>query len=234
MCFLKLQDFKNKSRIILALDFPDYKFSMSLLNSIQDFISGVKIGLPFLLGVGINKVKRLISAFSKKLFFIADLKLADVSHVESLVIESLKEMKFSGIIAHAFTGISGSLEESTKRAKELDIQVFLVVAMSHIGAEEILNRNFDHLLKITIKVDADGCIAPATNPTYIKRAREYLGEDYLILSPGIGAQGAPPGMALKNGADFEIIGRMIVKSTNPINVVRDILKKQKETLKIGE
>ena len=41
--------------------------------------------------------------------------------------------------------------------------------------------------------------------------------DRLIISCGVGYQGTPYGSAVKAGADFEIIGRAIYNSENPLN-----------------
>ena len=67
-------------------------------------------------------------------------------------------------------------------------------------------------------------------PQYIQKARKDLRYQGIIISPGIGAQGASPGDALKAGADFEIIGRMIIKAEDPVEVVSKINKIQKNVL----
>ncbi len=50
----------------------------------------------------------------------------------------------------------------------------------------------------------------------------------IILTPGIGAQGAQPGDAIKNGADYEIVGRAIYTSDNPQKSAEEIRKKINE------
>ena len=59
----------------------------------------------------------------------------------------------------------------------------------------------------------------------VKKARDIIGEDSIIVSCGIGAQGGKFGGALAAGADYEIIGRAIYEAENPARKVREINQK---------
>lgn len=178
-----------------------------ILSNVKGAISGVKIGLPLLLTLGRSAVRKLIEEFGEELFFIADLKIADIGHVGTMLVEGAHDMGFDGIITHTFIGYEGALDSIVLTAKRYDILVFGLVAMSHAGAEEVLNKNFATNLDIALKARVDGLVLPANRPSYIVKARSAF--DGLIISPGIGIQGAAPGSAIKAGANFEIIGRML-------------------------
>lgn len=215
---------KKNSRIILALDITKsfsranmmdiFLSTLKLLNGVQEYISGVKIGLPTVLTMGPEAIYRLLKEYRWDLFFIADFKIADISYVNSLILERLCELGFDGAIIHSFIGLKRGLWETVLKAKELDMGVISVVAMSHPGGKNFINRNFEELMKVTMDSDIDSIVLPATYPSYIYKARE-MRFDGVIMSPGIGPQGAKPGDAVKAGADFEIIGRLIYGSENP-------------------
>ncbi len=66
----------------------------------------------------------------------------------------------------------------------------------------------------------------ATRPGLIPTVRS-LHPDATVLSPGVGAQGARPGEALRAGADFEIVGRAITLAEDPRTSAKAIVRAQR-------
>lgn len=212
------------SRIILAYDRhyllkegkSDLLFreTLKLLSDLRGCIAGVKIGLPTLLSLGEEALYRLINECDWGYFFIADLKTADVEHINRIIVDHLADIGFDALIAHAVIGLEGGLASIVDEARKTGLGVFALVAMTHKGAEDIINRNIGKCIEIGLKADVDGFILPANKTELIRYARERIG-DKLIASPGVGRQGAEPGSAHEAGADFEIIGRSIYEAPNP-------------------
>lgn len=222
---------RKDSRIVLAIDIS-HSFTrvnmmdtfldiLKLLNGVRKYISGVKIGLPTVLTIGSEAIYRLLNEYSWDLFFIADFKIADISYINSLILERLKEIGFDGAIIHSFIGREKALADTAYKADEVGIGLISIVAMSHPGGNDFINRNFEELLRITMESGINSIVLPATYTSYIYRARE-MGFDGVIMSPGVGPQGAEPGSAVKAGADFEIIGRLIYGSDDPISSARKL------------
>jgi len=205
----------NKSRIIVSLDFADKRFLDSIDSYSQD-ISGVKIGLPSIIEYGTDF---LAGIRKTRLYILADFKLADIPAVMIRTIDILSKF-VDGIIMHPFVG-THAVKKVANHSHSLGIDVFLVVSMTHMGAEEFINRHFDDFVSIADKY-ADGVVAPATYPRLVRTCRKILGYDKIILSPGVGAQGAPFGSGISNGADYEIIGRSITLSKDPLSTIRRI------------
>ncbi len=214
----ELSDTK-KSKIILALDKAE---SLNILPSIIKYIAGVKIGIPLLINVGANNMKNIIASYRDETVFIADLKVADIPETNEHIAKIVKDIGFDAIIAHAFVG-----PESLKVLTNY-LTVFSLVGMSHKDSY-LINSNTEILIRISLNVGISNFVAPATYPEIIKYLRREV-PDALIISPGIGVQGAPFGSALKVGADFEIIGRSITLSLNPIEETKKILEAQKHFL----
>jgi orotidine-5'-phosphate decarboxylase len=196
---------------------------VKLLNLLRNKVSGVKIGWPTILSLGEEGVYRLLNEYDWPTFFIADIKLADVGHVNRILVQHIADMGFDALIAHSFVGGSSALEDVVEEAMEYGLGVLSLVAMSHPGGEEVLNRNFEYLLNLSMRLDVDGIIVPATMPKYISSARE-MGFENLIFCPGVGYQGAVPGSAVESGADFEIIGRLIYRDEHPDRIVNRLLE----------
>ncbi len=222
------------SRIVLALDLHCrllegcqhslFMKTLQLLNSLRDLVAGVKIGWPTILTLGEEALYRLINEYDWGFFFIADLKLADVGHINRIIIRHMADIGFDAVISHSVIGREKALDMAVSTAHENGLGILSVVAMSHPGGEEVLNKCFEDNLRISIEAGVDGFILPATMPKYIEMVREK-GFRGLIFSPGVGAQGAEPGSAVSKGADFEIIGRAIYNSDDPVDAVKRFLER---------
>jgi len=104
----------------------------------------------------------------------------------------------------------------------------VVVAMSNPGAAETMDPILPKLVSIARRARAWGLVAPATRPGAVAEARRLYPEAY-IMSPGVGAQGAPPGSALAAGADAEIVGRAVTLAGDPLAALEEIA----ERLEVG-
>jgi len=223
---MELANLKSKSRIILALDHLGKLRDENILRKVIANVAGVKIGLPLVLSEGLSYVVNLLS--NKDVYVLADFKLADIPDIMIRVSERIAGF-VDGVIAHAFVGRE-AISKLREFLKSHGVELFLVVAMTHRGAEEFINRHTEEFIEIA-RDYADGVVAPATFPDKISLARRIL-EDKVIVSPGIGAQGAEVGSAIRMGADFEIIGRLITMSEDPLAVVNEINRIHRKILGI--
>ncbi len=217
------------SRLVLALDLiPSLGTPKEvlrgrvegLLRGLRDYVVAVKVGVPTILALGVEVVREVTDGF-REYYFIADMKVADVGHINRALCTYADMMGFDAVIAHAVIGRRGGLDEVIDEVRRRGGAVFALCAMSHEGAEEVLNRNFNALLKLSTEAGVDGYVLPATKPHYIRRAREVVGGGKVIISPGVVAQGARVGTAIAYGADFEIIGRGIYASEDPVGRARE-------------
>lgn len=230
--------FYKRSRIVLAFD--EYGDSDTVLKRLHQFceqlgehLAGVKIGYPTILSTGLPQLKKSLSKFGGENVFIADVKMADISFTNSLIARLLYETGFDAVIAHGFIGYEGGLEGVFKEAERLNRGVMIVVSMSHPGSTEFIDPYVEKLVQTALKHGADGIVAPATRTHIVKRARGVAGTGLLIFTPGVGAQGAPYGAGLSAGADFEIIGRSITGSPNPLETVLEVKKEHDRALAGG-
>ncbi|ABL78545.1 orotidine 5'-phosphate decarboxylase [Thermofilum pendens] len=220
---------RKKSRLILALDFVSGDpavFADRLLAALEPLVVGVKVGLPLALRMGFRGVCELVERYGSGYYFLADFKLADIPDVVREELALLSEAGFDGSIVHLFPM---GLEEALSGVRGHD--VFGLVAMSHAGSR-LLDEHFEDLLRYASRLGIRGVVAPATKPGLVARARAFLPEDYLILSPGVGAQGAEPGSALRHGATFEIVGRSITASEDYYGAAERVVESQRRV--IGE
>lgn len=212
--------------IIIALD-PPYGvdpigWCQGIIDDTVDMVVGYKIGLPLVLDCGRNDLGEIVGRMGSDLLRIADLKLADIGDIMVSVIRRLKDIGFNAFIVHGFTGYRDALEKVSGYLRNSGGKMITVVSMSHRGSIEVIDGVLDKLLDIALKSGSWGVVAPATRPKVIKIIRRKLGGKVKILSPGIGVQGAYPGDAIKAGADIEIIGRLITRSSDPRRTIMEL------------
>ncbi|MCI2426204.1 orotidine-5'-phosphate decarboxylase [Candidatus Acetothermia bacterium] len=226
---------QQKSRLVLALDLTADIYSLSeaeraqarasllhhateILVKTAPHLVAVKINYPLILALGLDFTAQLLSATD--LITIGDVKIADIDKTAEWIARHLYGIGFDGLIAHPFVGFEKSLDGLFAVAREKERGVILVINMSHPGSLLFITPCTDALAEFAVQHSADGVIAPATRPADVKSARQHLGQEMLILSPGVGAQGARPGDAIRAGADLEIVGRAIYQADNPADVAR--------------
>jgi len=209
------------SRLILALDVSKEgseieeleRKCLSILDETSEFLAGVKVGYSLVLNTGLEIITKIKENYDIPL--IADFKIADVPHISRQIAELAYDSGADAVISHGFTG-RDSLEEITKAAAEMNDRGVLVVSnMSHPGGEMFIQPVSDKILDLAKEAGGTGIVGPATRPEEVEELRSKAGDDILIFTPGIGAQGGEAGVAVKHGADYEIVGRAIYQSDFP-------------------
>lgn len=229
----------NDSRLILALDVSEENTKeknleqtcLDIVENTSDSLAAIKIGIPLVLNLGLE----IISTISKKTPnpIIADFKIADIPYISKKIAQKAFKTGADAVITHGFTG-KDCLETIIKTAQEENNKgVFVVSNMSHPGGETFIKPASDQILKIAKETNATGIIGPATRPEDVVDLRGRAGEDLLILTPGVGAQGARAGVAVRSGADYEIVGRAIYTSDSPGESADRIREEINETLSEG-
>jgi len=216
-------------RIVVALDAVEtVRTAYRLVDVLCEKVYGFKLGLPLLLRHG-PKVAGRLRSLCPSAAWIADLKLADIGAVMKATVETIID-DVDAVIAHSFVGARGALDELKEYLDARGRKLILVATMSHSGAEEVYDKALDLIDFVIERVQPWGLVAPATRPSLVERLRRKH-PNTVILSPGVGAQGAKPGTALCHGADYEIVGRAITSSENPLGSLEEIGATQMEVLR---
>lgn len=187
---------------------------------VQPHVAGVKINYPLFLSLGPDYIYKLLQEIEAPV--IADFKVADISNTARLIADQGFGLGFDALIAHPFIGYEGGLDGLFEQAAKWNKGIILVINMSHPGSKQFITPSTPEFSQLATTYGADGVIAPATRLEEVSQARTMIGEDILLLTPGIGAQGGQPGQSVKAGADFEIVGRSIYTATEPGRAAEEI------------
>jgi orotidine-5'-phosphate decarboxylase len=207
-------------KIILALDVYNFEEACKFIDETKDFIDVFKVGPILFLNCGkeiINHINRL----NKKVFL--DLKFHDIPATVNRSIESAKNLGVFSLTIHSEGGREMLLAASEVKDRP-KIWSVTVLTSKISSQDEIVKRAI-----LSKDCGVDGVIA---SPLEISAIKEKCGKDFEVVTPGIRIEEsnddqkriASPQQAIKDGADFIVIGRPIIKSQNPKAAAASIFK----------
>jgi orotidine-5'-phosphate decarboxylase len=200
-----------KNKIIVALDLPDLKEAMQLLDAIREEINTVKIGYPLVLAQGLESISSIKDEFSCQV--IADFKVADIPETNGKISDLTFQAGADAVIVHGFVG-EDSAQACMDSAHSHGGEVFLLTEMSHPGACRFIKPISIEIAKMGVKIGIKNFVGPSTRLDRLKDIRNVIGLHNFLISPGVGTQGGNPTETLKF-ADALIIGRSIYLSEDP-------------------
>jgi len=239
---IKSKSLSAKERLVLALDVDDFKSAENLVGLLKDYIGVFKIGNQLFTSEG-TKIINMINKAKARVFL--DLKFHDIPNTVKGAAESATKLGVYMFNVHASGGyemmkaaadaaMETSIKLGIKKPLVLGVTVLTSINQEILEKEIGVNRNVKehvvHLAKLAKSAGLDGVVA---SPQEIREIRNACGNDFIILTPGIRPAGEElndqkrimtPKQALKQGADFIVIGRPIRNAKYPIKAAQDILK----------
>jgi orotidine-5'-phosphate decarboxylase len=224
--------YNKRSKVVLALD-PLFRtdlveFVKTVIVLLEKYICAIKINFHLILPLSISQMSEINELIhSYQLQSIADIKLNDIPRTNEIAIDYLLKMGFDAVIVNPFVG-KGALEAAVNQAHKNSAGVIALIYMSHPGAKDgfnirIMNRNtrmYKLFLEHAYECQVDGIVIGATQTNVLKEISDQ--KQVPIYSPGFGPQGGNILQAAKNGTDYFIVGSLIIRSTDPVNVVKRI------------
>jgi len=218
----------DKDKIIIALDVNTIKEEKRLLDILSPHVKIFKIGMELFYSYSAKAVE-LVKKYDREVFL--DLKFHDIPNTVKNASKVATKLGVFMFNVHASGGsdmmkaaIEGAEEESERqgidRPRILGVTVLTSIESSQ---DQVLN-----LARSAKESGIDGVVASAQEAKVI---RKELGEDFLIVTPGIRPEGtgkqdqkrtATPKQAFQTGADYIVIGRPVTKAKDPIKVLEAI------------
>jgi orotidine-5'-phosphate decarboxylase len=236
MCSLKAN---IKDRIIIALDFKNKAEVKGFLAAFEDFEQEyfpafVKIGMELFYAEGPEIIKYLKS-HNLKLFL--DLKIHDIPNTAYGAIRSAVRHGVNIVNVHANGGLAMMKAAKQAIADESSLAKLIAVTCLTSIDNQILHDELKmmgdindvvfNLAGLAKEAALDGVVC---SPLEAFRIKQAFGADFITVCPGIRPGGAAddqkristPQEALKNGADYLVIGRAITGSESPAQTFKNI------------
>ena len=230
-----------KDKIIVALDVPTKEEALAIVEELGDAVAAYKIGMQLYNAVG-PEILDEVAKRNGKVFL--DLKFHDIPNTVASAARTVANLGVFMFNVHASGGYT-MMAEAVKALKEeseqlgvekpLLIAVTVLTSMSEeemqkeVGVSRSIGEQVVALAKMAKEAGMDGVVA---SPLEIEMIREACGPDFLIVTPGIRPRDAAlgdqkrvktPGEAVRDGADYLVIGRPITKASDRMTAVKDIV-----------
>ena len=229
-----MKDSAAANPVFVALDTPSKERALSLAAALKPHIGGVKIGLEFISAQGPDGIRAMIAT---GLPVFADVKFLDIPNTVAGAVRSLATLGPAFINVHAAGGAAmmraaaEAASEFDPRPKILGVTVLTSLDAGDLAAMGVSLSPLDQVVRLARLAQASGLDGVICSPQEISAVRDACGADFLIVTPGIRPAGAAlddqrrvttPVRALRDGADFLVIGRPITAAPDPAAAAREI------------
>jgi orotidine-5'-phosphate decarboxylase len=229
-------------KLIFALDAAGYEEALSWIELLSGHVGMFKVGKELFTSVG-PKIVESIKQRGGRVFL--DLKFHDIPNTVAHAAEAAVGLNVDMFNIHAAGGsrmIRETVDAVDASAEKHGISRPVVLAvtvltslnnsdLAEIGFETTTNDLVLRLAKMAQKSGASGVVA---SPQDIVTLRRNLGEDFVIVTPGIRSAAQPANddqkrtlsalEAIQTGADYIVVGRPIRQAKDPLEACRRIIQ----------
>ena len=210
--------------VFVALDTPDLRSALEIVDDFKQFKVGYKVGLELLTAVGLPQVVKSILVIKPNAIIFADLKLKDIPNTVAGAVRALPPgVAITNL--HASGGVA-MMQAAAAAAKEKTAYLFAVTVLTSMSDEESrvsygASTAAGNVVRLAIMAERAGCDGIICSPKDLTTLRGNVSTDLMRLTPGVRPAWAAandqkrfttPAQAVVLGADGIVIGRPV---TNP-------------------
>lgn len=220
-----------EERLIFALDVDSPDEAERWLDRLGDEVRFYKVGLQLFLAGGLPIVEAILARGHR---VMVDLKLFDIPETVALAVRELRNRRATFITVHGNDPILRAAIQERGDSRILSVTVLTSFDESDMRAMGFTGTIEDLVYLRARKALELGCDGVVSSGLEAPRLRGDLGEQFLIVTPGIrpGSNDvvqeddqkrvASAYQAIRNGADYVVVGRPIRNASDPLAIVRQI------------
>jgi len=185
------------------------EFCLSVVEATTPYAPVVKPNAQFLVYLlGFQDLKDIVDAIHRGgSLALLDAKLSDIGTTMDAGLHWIDQLGFDAVTFSPFPGYENGVDSVYRWAGERDKGIFALCRMSNPGTHDYQSRLMDgEKFYVRLARDAhahgsNGYVVGCTATEELGDVRAIIGEEGLILAPGLGAQGGDPVTALRLGAN---------------------------------
>ncbi len=217
-----------KDRIIFPLDLPELDKALEFVGLLKDDVGVFKIGLELFVRNGPRAVEAVKKITGAGIFL--DMKFHDIPETVKGAIRSASALGVEFVTVHAEGGsalMKAVAEGSGKKTKVLGVTV-----LTSLSSDDLVEAGLDPKYRdpselvvararLAKAAGLSGIVCSGREAGIVKKE---LGEDFLVVTPGIRPKDSPPDdqkrlstpyEAVYSGADYIVVGRPIRNAPDP-------------------
>jgi orotidine-5'-phosphate decarboxylase len=212
-----------RDRLIVALDLPSVAEAEKLVTNVGDAVSFYKIGYQLGYAGGLTFAQDLVRS-GKKVFL--DLKLHDIGNTVGKGVESVVKLGATFLTVHAYPQ---TVKAALEAKKGSSLQILAVTILTSYNDADVTEAGYvgsareqvERKSLQAVKLGVEGIVCSAEESAML---RPLIGEDRLLVTPGIRPAGAEtgdqkrimtPSAAIEAGSDYLVVGRPITAVSDP-------------------
>ncbi|MGH8592892.1 MAG: orotidine-5'-phosphate decarboxylase [Gammaproteobacteria bacterium] len=222
-----------RDRLIFALDVPTSQEAKNWVALLGETVTFYKLGLELLMSGSYFELIDWLLAQDKRVF--ADLKFFDVPQTVAAAVRQLNGKGISFTSVHGNDAILKAACEHTE-----DVGVLAVTVLTSLDQNDLQDLGFKTdpqtlVLSRARRALSLGCAGVVSSGLEAPALRHELGNQFLIVTPGIRPIENRPvddqkrsvdvEQALRNGADYIVVGRPIREAPDPRAAAEDIQRR---------
>lgn len=232
---------KARERLIVALDVPSYDEASTLVDILSPEVDVFKIGVAPFTGYG-HKILEKLKLLGKKVFL--DLKVHDIPNTVRNAARAAAERDVFMMNFHCLGGRK-MMEAALEGAREgysgdrsgfpllLGVTVLTSMDKETMNGLGMAGEVEDRVITFARSAKAAGMGGVVASAKEAARIKRECGQDFIIVTPGIRPEWAvrgdqkrvlTPRQALREGADYLVVGRPVIADRDPLGKACKILE----------
>ena len=223
----------EKNPLIIALDVDSSEEALRLVKVIGPSAEFYKVGME-LYAIGGMQLVAELGSLGKKIFL--DLKLYDIGET---VKRATRQIARTGLVT--FLTVHGSrvvMQSAVEGRGETQTKLLAVTVLTSFDQDDLADLGYpvtvsdlvDLRVRKAVESGMDGIVC---SPLEVARVRQLGGPNLKLVIPGVRSAGAAKGdqkrvatpwEAIRDGADYLVVGRQITRAEDPRAACEEILQ----------
>jgi orotidine-5'-phosphate decarboxylase len=206
------------------------RFCVDFVKAVAPYTPIIKPNAQFLVyALGFEGMKMIADAIHEGgCLALLDCKLSDIGTTMDAGLYWINELGFDAVTFSPFPGYENGVDSVYKWAEKNQKGIFALCRMSNPGTHDYQSRIMDgvpfyqRLAKDATEHGSNGFVVGCTAADELKVVRGIIGDERLILAPGLGPQGGDPATAIKYGSNKQGEG-LLVSSSRSVNYAYEVM-----------
>jgi len=225
----------SRERLIVALDVSTAAAAKKIVAAVGDSARIYKVGVQLYTAEGPQIVRDLIAS-GRQVFL--DLKYHDIPNTVASAVKEACRLGVSMLTVHAAGG-GTMLRAAVEAARNTNASTMIlaVTVLTSLDRRDLENAGvpgsvLDQVSRLAALAITNGCHGVVSSAQEAAALRAELGDDFLIVTPGVRPAGTghgdqarvvTPSEAIASGASYIVVGRPITEAEDPALEAREIL-----------
>jgi orotidine-5'-phosphate decarboxylase len=228
-----------KDRLIFALDVPDAASARKLVGQLRDKVGLFKVGLELYLAEGPRIQQELANEAGIGKIFL-DLKIYDIP---ATVLGAISTIQHGVALLTIPSDLGPTALEKIVAAQGGAFTILAVTVLTSTTAADLKALGYERqywedptrlVVNRAVMAKEAGCHGVVCSGWEVKAVKEACGPDFLAVCPGIRPEWSlvagddqsrivTPAQAIRNGADYLVVGRPIRQAPDPAAAARQVV-----------